>query len=135
MNDILALSEIEIEKTNEDKNFAKINLNALVERAIAYMSFSDTKINFIQNEKVEIYANEELLMTAISNLLSNAIRYSESDKIDVVLTKNGSVVELSVTDFGSELPRSIWGIYLKDFIGWIKIGAENLAEAVWGLLL
>lgn len=135
VNDILALSEIEIEKTNEDKNFAKINLNALVERAIAYMSFSDTKINFIQNEKVEIYANEELLMTAISNLLSNAIRYSESDKIDVVLTKNGSVVELSVTDFGVGIAEEHLGHIFERFYRVDKNRSRKLGGSGLGLAI
>ncbi len=135
VNDILSLSEIEIEKTNEDKNFAKINLNALVERAIAYMSFSDTKINFIQNEKVEIYANEELLMTAISNLLSNAIRYSESDKIDVALAKNGSVVELSVTDFGVGIAEEHLGHIFERFYRVDKNRSRKLGGSGLGLAI
>lgn len=33
-------------------------------------------------------------------MLSNAIRYSGSDKIDVTLAKDGNIAELSVLDYG-----------------------------------
>lgn len=33
-------------------------------------------------------------------MLSNAIRYSGSDKIEVTLAKDGGIVELSVQDYG-----------------------------------
>lgn len=100
VNDILCLSEIEVEKTNENKNFKTFNLNSMIERVIAYMSFTEIKINFIQKDQVEIFANEELLSTAISNLLSNAIRYSGTEKIDVSLEKSGDFVQISVKDYG-----------------------------------
>ncbi len=100
VNDILKLSEIEVEKTNENKNFQTFNLNSMIKRVIEYMSFTDTKINFIQDEEIEICANEELLATALSNLLTNAIRYSGTDKIDVILEKQNDCIQISVKDYG-----------------------------------
>lgn len=105
VNDILSLSEIEIEKTSEDKHFEKFNLNSMIERVIAYMSFSDVKINFVQNAEVDFYGNEELLSTALSNLLTNALRYSTSETVDVILNKTENNIEIEVKDYGTGIKQ------------------------------
>lgn len=135
VNDILALSEIEIEKTNEDKNFEKIDLNSMVERVIAYMSFSDVKIDFVPKNEVEIFANEELLATALSNLLSNAIRYSESEKIDVNLAKDGDIVELSVQDYGVGIAEEHLGHLFERFYRVDKNRSRKLGGSGLGLAI
>ena len=61
---------------------------------------SDIKINFISEKLVEIYGDEELLSVAISNLIYNAIKYSETDIIDVILNKNDKHIELTIKDYG-----------------------------------
>lgn len=100
VNDILTLSEIEVAKTDEKKLFEKFNLNSMIEKNISNFSHLPAKINFIQNTNEEILGNEELLSMALSNLLTNAIRYSGSDKIDVTLNKKDGKIELSVKDYG-----------------------------------
>ena len=54
VNDILYLSETEVEKTNEQKNFSNFNLNSMIEKVIDYFSFSDIQINFIGNDSIKI---------------------------------------------------------------------------------
>lgn len=100
INDILYLSEIEVEKTNENKNYTTFNLNQLIKNQLTYFNFSDIKINFIENTKTELKGNEELISTAISNLITNAIKYSGSNKIDIILDKKGKEIELTVKDYG-----------------------------------
>ena len=100
VNDILYLSEIEVEKTNEDKKFKNFNLNSMVKRVITYFSYTDTIINFREMENLYIYGSEELLASALSNLITNALKYSGSDSIDVILTKKDDSVELIVKDYG-----------------------------------
>lgn len=98
VNDILALSEIEVEKTNEEKSFRNFNLNKMVTDTINYLGY--TNVNFMPGDDVEIFGNEELLTTALSNLIINAVKYSSSDKIDIFLNKKDSKIELSVVDYG-----------------------------------
>lgn len=100
VNDILALSEIEVAKTDETKHFEKFNLNSMIEKNISNFSHLPVEINFIQNTHSEYCGNEELLSTALSNLLTNAIRHSSSDRIDVILDKQEGNIELSVKDYG-----------------------------------
>ena len=40
------------------------------------------------------------MKTAVSNLLINAIKYSQSDKIDIILKKTGNNLNISVKDYG-----------------------------------
>lgn len=100
VNDILYLSETEIEKTNERKNFTNFNVNSMIKKVIDYLSFSDIKIHFIEKISVEIYAHQELLATAVSNLITNAIKYSKSETIDIILSKSDKNIEITVKDYG-----------------------------------
>lgn len=100
VNDILCLSEIEVAKNSEDNNFEKIELNNLINKVIDEFSYADIKINFIQNKTVTINCDEDLFSIAISNILSNAVKYSKSDKIDIVLNKYNNKIELIIKDYG-----------------------------------
>ncbi len=100
VNDILCLSEIEVAKTNETNHFKKFNLNAMIKEELENFLHFEQKINFIQNAEVMINGNEELFATAISNLLTNAIKYSGSDKIDIILSKSNKQAELKIKDYG-----------------------------------
>lgn len=100
VNDILYLSEIEVEKTNEDKSFVTFNMNNTVRNIITYLSTPEVNIKFLSKEEFYIYGNEELLSTAVSNLLINAIKYSTSSNIDVLLNKKNNNLELIIKDYG-----------------------------------
>ena len=105
VNDILVLSEIEVAKTNEEKHFEKFNLNSMIMKTISIFSHLAPEINFIQNANVEIRADEELLSVALSNLLTNALKYSGSDKIDVILSRSDNQAELQVKDYGTGIEQ------------------------------
>lgn len=101
VNDILCLSEIEVAKTDENKNFETFSLNSMIKKVVDEFNYVDIQINFIpQDEKIMYYGNKDLLSTAISNLLINAIKYSETDKIDIFLSKQDGKITLIVRDYG-----------------------------------
>lgn len=101
VNDILCLSEIEVAKTDENKNFETFSLNSMIKKVVDEFNYVDIQINFIpQEEKIMYYGNKELLSTAILNLLINAIKYSETDKIDIFLSKQDGKITLIVRDYG-----------------------------------
>lgn len=106
VNDILCIAELEVAKTNEDKNFEKFNLNSLLKKVIDEFNYTDININFIQNEDIQFWGEKDLLSTAISNLLSNAIKYSKTEKIDIILNKNNTNIELIVKDYGIGIENS-----------------------------
>lgn len=115
VSDILTLSEIDLEKTNEHKNFKMFNLNDAINQAI---SLQPKDIIFNAQKNIDVLGNEELVITLISNLLSNAIRYSNSNKIEVNLNNNKNIV-IEVKDYGigisaEHLPRIFERFYRVD---------------------
>ena len=101
VNDILCLSEIEVEKTNDNKNFKNFNLNSLLKKVINSFNYANIKIDLSQSEeKINFYGDKDLIFTAISNLLTNAIKYSKTDKIDIFLRQEDKKIYIEVKDYG-----------------------------------
>ncbi len=98
--DILALSEIDLKKTEEIKTLAPVNLTKIAQQAIKYHLGLNCKINLIKTEDITTDANADLLLMAISNLLSNAVKYSKSDKIDVIISKEKNTATIEIKDYG-----------------------------------
>lgn len=98
VNNILSLAEIETEKSSEHKDFKTINLNKTITKLIDYTS--DIKINFITDKNIEIFGDEMLISHAISNLVTNAKRYSQTDKIDIILDEDANNATIAVKDYG-----------------------------------
>lgn len=53
----------------------------------------------LKDSKILI-VEDELMHRAISNLINNAIKYSQSDKIDVILSDNKTTLKIEVKDYG-----------------------------------
>lgn len=105
VNDILILSELEIAKTDEKKQFKKFSLNSMIRNVADNFYHFKPKINFIADCEIEFVGNEELMATALSNLLTNAIKYSETEKIDIILSKTDKEISLQVRDYGIGIPQ------------------------------
>ncbi len=131
VGDILTLSEIDLEKTNEHKNFKVFNLNSAINQAI---SVQPKAIVFSNSENIDVIGNEELVITMISNLLSNAIKYSGSDKIEVNLTNDKNII-IEVKDYGvgipaEHLPRIFERFYRVDKTRSRQSGGTGLGLAI-----
>jgi len=100
VNDILSLAEIETEKNGEKKDFQKFNINNTIKNIINYSSAPNITIEFKPQKETIFYGDEELISRAISNLINNAIKYSQSDKIDVILSDDGNILTIHVKDYG-----------------------------------
>ena len=96
----MSLSEIEVEKTNEDKDFKWFNLKKTIKSTLDYMSISDIRFNFICDDEIKIYGNEDLISIMMSNLVSNAVKYAGTPKIDIVVNNTDDNIEIIVRDFG-----------------------------------
>ena len=54
----------------------------------------------------ELYADPELLGTALHNLVENAVRYSpEKTRVDLLVEREGDTLNISVTDQGAGVPE------------------------------
>lgn len=101
VNDILMLSGITEAKTKDIKQFARVDINDLAAKVVNSFNTGDIKINFNSTDKeIMTEANGELLQSAIQNLITNAIRYSGTDRIDVTVSKTDDYISISVKDYG-----------------------------------
>jgi two-component system, OmpR family, sensor histidine kinase SenX3 len=55
--------------------------------------------------KAEVFGDEQLLVTAVHNLISNAVQYSpDGSRVGIGITADNGIVEIAVTDQGVGIP-------------------------------
>lgn len=133
VNDILCLSELEVAKTYESNNFEYFNLNSVVEKIIDEFNYTNMKINFLHEENISLFGDSDLMSTAVSNLISNAIKYSKSEVIDVILKKSGDVVELIIKDYGVGIEKEHLNHIFERFYRVDKTRSRSLGGTGLGL--
>lgn len=105
VNDILSLSEIEVEKTCEHKNFKRFLLNDVIESIVNYTIHSDIKINLINKDIINVLGDKELISRAVSNLLVNAVKYSKLENVDVIISCVENFAQIELRDYGIGISR------------------------------
>ncbi len=106
--DVLSLSSLE--NTLQTINTERINLNSLLDTIVSDEQFiadeKAIKITTNYSHEVFIHGDRELLISAISNVLSNAVKYSPANStIDVNLTKKHQCLYLTIKDEGYGVPE------------------------------
>lgn len=99
VNDILNLAEIEAEKLGKH-HFEKVNLNKVISKIINYISINNIPINLHADSEIFCNGDEALLSKALSNLLTNAIKYSKTDRIDIFLSSDNNNIIIEIKDYG-----------------------------------
>ncbi|HEX8289693.1 MAG TPA: ATP-binding protein [Pyrinomonadaceae bacterium] len=98
---ILQLSRLESQSETIERE--QINLRKLIERIVADANFEaesqNKKVVIAENADCEIYGNENLLRSAVENVLRNALRYT-NDIVEVFLSKNKSEIVVKIKDYG-----------------------------------
>ncbi|CAN5254795.1 ATP-binding protein [soil metagenome] len=106
---LLILSKLETRSENFEK--AEVNLTKIVEQIAADADFeaqaNNKSVQVLQKDAVKVFGNENLLRSAIENVLRNAVKYSKDDtKVEVSLKKNGKTAEIIVRDYGAGVPEN-----------------------------
>ncbi len=106
LEDVLILSKTEAKQ--QKLNFNYFDLKEFCQQLIKELKLShqDRVINLIVPEDcLEVNGDEKLLWHIITNLLSNALKYSASDKpVNLEVTRQGNIVVLEVQDQGIGIP-------------------------------
>jgi len=105
--DVLTLARLE--HSHNAFTAEKIDLHNLMKQVVAdcqyFASSKDVTITFDNSVRCTLMGDSKLLVSAISNIVNNAIKYSPTKQsIEVILTKEISQVVLSVTDHGPGVP-------------------------------
>ena len=131
INDILNLSEIDLEKTNSKKELNNCSLNKIINNAISMQGICDVEICFNPDKEYSAFCNEELLTTACSNIINNSIKYSQSEKIDIVLTDSSiEFIDYGVGISKEHLPRIFERFYRVDKARSRKSGGTGLGLSI-----
>ncbi|MCD8553050.1 ATP-binding protein [Seleniivibrio sp.] len=102
INDILKLHRLEM--LREEINLEEpTNLAELKEEIEAYYSDRPQNITFESNA-TEVYVLREHLMSIVTNLVDNAVKYSTGDNISVSLEQSDNKITLKVEDEGPAIP-------------------------------
>ncbi len=106
---LLTLSKLETDTQNFEKH--EINLTRLFEQVVADADFeaqaNAKSVKILQKTEAKIFGNENLLRSAIENVLRNAVRYTkENTSVEVALEKQNKNVVMTVRDFGAGVPEA-----------------------------
>jgi len=105
---LLTLSKLETDAENFEKH--EINLTKLFEQIVADADFeanaNGKSVKILQKSECRVFGNENLLRSAIENVLRNAVRYTkENTSVEVSLEKENKNALISVRDFGAGVPE------------------------------
>jgi len=109
INDILDLSKIEAGKIVP--YYTTIPLGPIVEEMLEHIRPLCTKKNlslehdFDKNLPNEIYTDQDKLTKAITNVLSNAVKFTESGGITVKMYAENKAIIIKITDTGIGIPE------------------------------
>jgi two-component system sensor histidine kinase SenX3 len=104
VQDIIKLSRLQSEEVIADAEL--IDLNEVVADAIDRNEqlAANRKIRLVSEQapKLEVFGNKEMLITAVKNLIENAISYSEpGTSVGIGCSAKESIAEITVTDSGA----------------------------------
>ena len=134
VGDILTLGETDLEISNK-KDFKSINLNSAIKQVINHQGITNCKINFIYEKEIFVMADENLVVTAISNLLNNAIKYSGSDTIDILLSEEKELITVEIKDYGIGISKNDIGRIFEKFYRVDKSRNKSLGGVGLGLAI
>jgi len=104
VQDIIKLSRLQSEEVIADAEL--IDLNEVVAEAIDRNEqlAANRKIRLVSDQapKLEVFGNKEMLVTAVKNLVENAITYSDQGtNVGIGCSAKDSIAEITVTDSGA----------------------------------
>ncbi|MGI8638737.1 MAG: ATP-binding protein [Pyrinomonadaceae bacterium] len=106
---LLVLSKLETGSENFEKT--EVNLSRIFEQIVADADFeaqaNGKSVKILQKDVVKVFGNENLLRSAIENVLRNAVKYSKDETtIEVSLKKEDKNIVIVVRDYGSGVPEA-----------------------------
>ena len=138
VNDILDLAKMEAGKFEITKK--EINLKSLLLESHALnMSYAqqfncNIKLELPENNDTRVSGDEKRLQQVITNLISNAVKFSNEDsQIELSLTTEKNLARISVTDHGCGIADSQHDLIFKKFKQLEKNGNNKLPGTGLGL--
>lgn len=118
INDVLDLEKIESGQMTID--LRPLDLRRELEHAVRinqpYADIHGTRLRLLPGEDFTVSADPDRLLQVLTNLLSNAAKFSpEGSEVEVSAARNGSAVRIAVRDRGPGIPESFRGSIFQRF--------------------
>ncbi len=118
LNSILDISKIEVEGVST--LIRKVEVNDVIEESIALFRAAAVekglKINFIKNTKnITLNTDDNLLAKILNNLISNAIKYSDSGYINVTSSLHNGYAIIEIEDTGIGIDQENLNLIFEPF--------------------
>lgn len=109
VSDILSLAALEQKHLNGKKNFEVCKVDVVLASAahlcLEAAQSAGVEITYGATSRSEVFGDRQLLEQAVVNLLTNAIKYSGSPRIEIACEDRDNKVLLCVRDWGIGIPR------------------------------
>lgn len=139
VQDVLSLAAIERRQISGGKETLPFRLDAAVENAVNYCRSRAEAANILleisKNDPTDFEGDSRLIEQAVINLVSNAIKYSGSPRIEVSLEKDGNAAMLTVRDFGIGIPPEHHARIFERFYSADKAHSRSLGGTGLGLAI
>jgi two-component system sensor histidine kinase SenX3 len=104
VQDIIKLSRLQSEEVIADAELVSLNevLSEAIDRNEQLAARRKVRLVSEQPAALEVFGNKEMLITAVRNLIENAISYSDpGTSVGIGCSAKGPIAEIAVTDSGS----------------------------------
>lgn len=106
---LLVLSKLET--GSETFSRTEVNLTRLFEQVVADANFeaqaNGKSVKILEKDAVKVFGNENLLRSAIENVLRNAVRYTkDGTSVEAELSRANKNAVISVRDYGAGVPEA-----------------------------
>jgi two-component system phosphate regulon sensor histidine kinase PhoR len=140
IEDLLALSRLEQDKEREEVEIKRQDVIAVIRSAIdacrPRAQSRDITVTLLDEEPVEGRVNAQLLEHAVTNLIDNAVKYSDrGSTVEIAAKRKEAGVDVSVKDHGwgierRHLPRLFERFYRTDRARSRELGGTGLGLAI-----
>ena len=105
---VLSLARLERDTASGSANFAPADVSEIVREVVEHLRLQSEEkgiaVTVETPESCIAVCDGQLIASAVSNLLLNAIRHSGSDEVSVLVSASGKSVSIAVEDHGVGIP-------------------------------
>jgi PAS domain S-box-containing protein len=117
-----------------------LNCSAVIQKVLegskAIAKLKSISVNFIQSDEMKIYADQDMLMTILRNLIANSIKFTHSKgRIDILIVRNREFIEITISDNGVGMNENTRNELFKLGTNTRTNGTENERGSGLGLVL
>ncbi|MGL4744048.1 MAG: sensor histidine kinase [Dermatophilaceae bacterium] len=118
VQEIVDLSRLQVAGTLQEPQRVDVGgvVTEAVDRVAVAAQARGIEVGMAAEDELEVFGDAELLITAVANLLANAVSYSdESTHVGIGARRVGDTIEVAVTDQGQGIPVAEQGRIFERF--------------------